>query len=152
MTLQKIRNRKIQQTGAEDFVEKLEDSLRLSLPTVSHYLINQVKDKFFVVKIRLQYLKQLLADTEAGNDSTIALDVCLDEVIEQTLSLTYHLKKAASGMVVVLVLLEMLGEVVDSLGENGDLDFGRTCVTLVKSVLLDNGFFFCFQHVKTPLK
>ena len=27
-------NRKIQQTGAEDFVEKGEDSLRLSLPTV----------------------------------------------------------------------------------------------------------------------
>ena len=64
---------------------------------MSHYLINQVKDKFFVVKIRLQYLKQLLADTEAGNDSTIALDVCLDEVIEQTLSLTDHLQKAASG-------------------------------------------------------
>ena len=132
-------------------MEKVEESLRLCLPTVSHYRMNQAADKFSVVKIRLQYLKQLLADTEAGNDSTIALDVCLDEVIEQTLSLTDHLQKAASGVVVVLVLLEMLGKVVDSLGENSDLDFGRTCVALVESVLLDNGFFFCFQHVKTPL-
>ena len=132
-------------------MEKVEESLRLCLPTVSHYRMNQAADKFSVVKIRLQYLKQLLADTEACDNGTIALDVCLDEVIEQTLSLTDHLQKAASGVVVVLVLLEMLGKVVDSLGENSDLDFGRTCVALVESVLLDNGFFFCFQCVKTPL-
>ena len=133
-------------------MEKVEESLRLCLPTVSHYRMNQAADKFSVVKIRLQYLKQLLADTEAGDDGTVALDVGFGEVIEQALSLTDHLQKAASGVVVVLVLLEMLGKVVDSLGENSDLDFGRTCVALVESVLLDNGFFFCFQHVKTPLK
>ena len=137
---------KIQQTGAEDFVEKLEDSLRLSLPTASHCLTDQTTDKFLAVKFRLQLLKQLLADTEASDDGTVALDVGFDEIIEQTLSLTDHFEQTASGMVVVLVGLQVLGEVVDSLGENGDLHLGRTCVALMESVLLDNCFFFCLQH------
>ena len=95
---------------------------------------------------------KLLADTETGDDGTVTLDVGFDEVVEKTLSLTDHLEKAASGVVVVLVLLQVLGEVVDSLGEDRDLHFGRTGVALVNGVLFDDGFFFCFQHSETPLE
>ena len=37
-----------------------------------------------------------------------------------------HLQKAAAGMMVLLVHLQVFSQIVDSLGENGDLDLGRT--------------------------
>ena len=105
----------------------------------------------FAASNRLIMIK-LLADTETGDDGTVTLDVGVDEGVEKSLSLADHFQQAASGVVVVLVLLQMLGEVVDSLGENRNLHFGRTCVALVCGVLFDDGFFFCFQHSETPLE
>ena len=49
-------------------------------------------------------------------------------------------------MMVLVMLLEMLGEVVDSLGENSDLNLRRTGVALVSSILFHNSLFFCLCH------
>lgn len=43
-------------------------------------------------------------------------------------------------MVVLLVLPEMIREVVDALRQQRDLDLGRTGVTVVLAVLIDDGF------------
>ena len=66
--------------------------------------------------------------------------------------MTNHLKKAASGMMVLLVGLQVLGKVVNSLGENSDLYFGRTCVAFVESVLLDDCGFSAAVIFFTSLK
>jgi len=38
------------------------------------------------------------------------------------LTISYHAEKAAAGVVIFLVLLQMAGELVYLLGEKGDLD------------------------------
>ena len=89
----------------------------------------------------------LLSESELGNDSTVALDILLHQVVEEVLSLTNHLEKTATAVVVVGVLLQMLGEVSNSLGENSDLYLGRTGISFVCSIVNDDLLlYFFFQH------
>lgn len=76
--------------------------------------------------MRLPPKAALLADAQLLNDGAIPFDILLHQVIEQIAAVTNHLQKAAAGMVVLLVYLQVFGQIVDSLGENGDLDLGRT--------------------------
>ena len=92
----------------------------------------------------------LLTDTESGDDRTISLDVDLDQIVEQRTALTDHLEEAAAGVMMLLVDLEVLGQVVDPLGKERDLNLGRTCVTLVSSILLHDSSLFFFQHSFHP--
>ena len=82
--------------------------------------------------------KQSLADVQLRNDGTIALDVLLGQVVEQAATLTDHLVHAKTAVVIVGMTLQVLGELADALGKNGDLDFGGTGVVLVGGVLADN--------------
>ena len=88
----------------------------------------------------------LLTNTESRDDGTVSLDIYLDEVVEQRAALTDHLEEAAAGVVILLVDLEVLGEVVDALSQQRDLYLGRTCVTLVSSILLHDSSLFFLQH------
>jgi hypothetical protein len=45
------------------------------------------------------------------------------KVVEQSAALTDHLVHAQTAVVVVGMLLQMRGELIDALGEDGDLDF-----------------------------
>ena len=62
----------------------------------------------------------------------IARQVGLMEVIQQTTALPDHFQQAASGAVVFDVLLQMLGQVINPLGQKGDLHVGGTRVPFVK--------------------
>ena len=73
----------------------------------------------------------LLSEFERSNDRSVTLDVFGFEVVQKTAALTDHLQKTAAGVVIVLVHFEVFVEVVDALGEECDLDLGRTRVTLV---------------------
>ena len=88
--------------------------------------------------------KQSLADVQLRNDGTVALDVLLGQVVEQAAALTDHLVHAKTAVVVVGMTLQVLGELADTLGKNGDLDFGRTGVVLVGGVLADDFGLFLF--------
>ena len=88
----------------------------------------------------------LLSDVQLLDDSTVSLNVVLLEVAEKVSSVSYHLLKAAAAVVVLVVSLEVLGKVLDSVGKKCDLYFGRTCVALFCSVLLNNCLLFVFQH------
>ena len=59
--------------------------------------------------------------------------------------MTYHLQKTTAGVLILLVNLDVFGELVDSLSENSDLNLRRTCVVLVKAVSLDYGSLFFFS-------
>ena len=53
------------------------------------------------------------------------------EVIQKAAALADHFQKATAGAVVLDVALEMLGQMVNPLGQKGDLHISRPCVALV---------------------
>ena len=81
----------------------------------------------------------LLTDAELGNQRTVAVDVLLLEVRQHGTALADHLEQAAAGVVVLLVDLEVLSELLNARGQDGDLDLRRTGVGRVGAVCLDNG-------------
>lgn len=93
----------------------------------------------------------LLSEAELLDDGTVTVDVLLLEIVQKITTLTDHFEKAATGVVIIVVGLQVLGEVGNSLCENGDLYLGRTCVTLVHSVGLDDlCFYFFVKHFLSP--
>ena len=100
---------------------------------------------------RLPECSALFADAETLDQGTVALNVDAHEVVEQISSLANHLQQAAAAVVILLVGLQVLGEVVDSLGENGNLNLRGTRVALVGRILFDNCGLFFLQHGKFHL-
>jgi hypothetical protein len=66
-----------------------------------------------------------------GDDRAVPLDVVLPDVVQEAAALADQHQQAAPAVVVLLVLLQMLVEVVDPLGEDRDLDLGRAGVGVV---------------------
>src|ERR1035438_4849426 len=75
---------------------------------------------------------------EALDQDRVALLALLLEVVEQAAALADHDHEAAAAVVVLGVGLEVLGEVVDALREDRDLDLRRTGVRLVLLVVVDD--------------
>ena len=94
---------------------------------------------FIPFKIGRSRKKSLLADAELGDDRAVTLDVLLRQIVQHTAALTNQLVHAQTAVVVVGVLLQVLGELTDTLGPNGDLDLGGPGVVLVGGVLADDG-------------
>lgn len=67
---------------------------------------------------------ELLTKTELFDNSTVSVDVFLLEIRKEVTSMTNHLEKTSSGVVVVFVFFKVCGKVVDSLSENSNLHFG----------------------------
>ena len=89
----------------------------------------------------------LLADAQLGDDGSVAVDVLLGQVVEQAAALADHHEKAAAGVIVVLVGAQVLGELLDAVGEDGDLDLGGAGIALVGRVLSDQlGLCFFGNH------
>ena len=86
-------------------------------------------------------LRRLLTQAESLDDGTIAVDVATLEVVEQGATLTYEASKSTFGAVVLAVLLHVLGQVLNAIGEQSDLAFCATCVGLALAVLTKDLFF-----------
>lgn len=57
--------------------------------------------------------------------------------------MTNHLVQTSAGVVILLMNLQMCGQILDSLGENGNLNLRRTGISFVKLVCFDDcGLFF----------
>ena len=93
----------------------------------------------------LRYLF-LLSDAKLLDDSAVSFDINSLEIAKKVSSVTYHFKKTATAVMVVVVVLKMLVEAVDSVCENSDLHFRRTCVAFVSSVLSNYSLLFFLQH------
>ena len=93
---------------------------------------------------------KLFPDAQGCNDRPVTLDVNFLKVVEQTATLTDHLQQTATGMVILLVSLEVLGEVVDALCEQSNLNLGRTGVAFVKGLLCNDFVFEFLFHLKPP--
>jgi hypothetical protein len=70
----------------------------------------------------------LATESEPCDDGTVARVVCLDEIRQETTALAYELEEAASRMVILRELAEMLRKASDPLREERDLDFRRAGV------------------------
>lgn len=66
----------------------------------------------------------LLSQVQLVKNVTITLYIGFLKIIEKAATLTNHLQKAATGMMIILMLLKMLVEVVDTLGKQSYLNLG----------------------------
>src|SRR5688572_8106108 len=80
----------------------------------------------------------LLADAEAADQLRVAFRILALQVVQQAAALADQLEQAPTGMVILGVHLEVLGEVVDPVAENGDLHFRRTRVRIVRAICPDD--------------
>ena len=92
------------------------------------------------------HMIRLLTQTQLCDEGAVTLDILLLQVFEQAAALTDHLVQAAAGVVVLLVDLQVFGELVDALGEDSHLDFGRTGVGGVGAVVFDDRGLLIFEH------
>jgi hypothetical protein len=96
------------------------------------------EDFAFILRRRQPIRLALSAKTKSLDQRTVTCDVNALEVSEKAATLTDHEEQATTAVVVVLVLLEVLGEVLDALAENSNLNLRRTGVTWVGCILVDN--------------
>lgn len=88
--------------------------------------------------------ESLVAEFQLLHDSQMAGRVGAVEVIQQATALTDHHQQSAARAVVFGKFLQVLGELVDALGEQGDLHVGRASVFFVETKILHD-FRFVFQ-------
>src|SRR5690606_11715567 len=74
---------------------------------------------------------------ELRDQRPVALEVGALEVAQHAAALADEHQQAAARVVVLAVLFEVAGELVDPLGEQGDLDLGGAGVALAAAVLAD---------------
>src|SRR5262252_6532867 len=100
------------------------------------------RDVYNAGRAVFQGSNRLLADAEFLNDLFVALGIMLSEVVKQAATLADHHEKAAPGGMVLLMRLEMLRQLTNTLTQDGDLDLGGTGVGVMSAVLVDQGGFF----------
>jgi hypothetical protein len=87
---------------------------------------------------------ELLAEVQGRDRLPITVEARLLEVIEEPAPLGDQLEETTTRVVVLRVGLEVLGEVGDALGEEGNLDFGRARIGLMRAEFSDE-FRFLFD-------
>ena len=80
----------------------------------------------------------LAAQVQLGDQGGVTLAIDLGQVVKKATTLRDHLKQAAARVIVLLVGLEVLGEVGDAFRQDRDLDLGRTGVASGAGVLGDD--------------
>ena len=96
-------------------------------------------------------MQLLLSQTELFNDSSVSFDVHLLKVVKKISSVTNHLEEAATAVVILMIALQVLSEVSDSVSKNCDLNLGRAGVAFVDGVLFNNCLLFCCCHFRIHL-
>ena len=84
----------------------------------------------------------LLADAQLGDQSAVTLDVLLLEVNKELTTVSNHFEQSATAVVVLVILLQMLVEVLDSGGEDSDLNLRGSGILLVDLVSLNDLLLF----------
>src|SRR5688572_2175008 len=80
----------------------------------------------------------LAAQVQLADQGGVALAIDLGQVVKKATTLRDHLEQAAARVVVLLVGLEVFGEVGDAFREDRDLDLGRTGVASGAGVVGDD--------------
>lgn len=101
-----------------------------------------------------QPLNKSATETQTLDEAEVASLLAVLQVAQQAAALADQLEQATTTVVVVLVGLEVLGELSDALGQQGDLDLGGASVSLRDCVLSDDcgRFGTVKRHVISLLK
>ena len=86
---------------------------------------------------------ELLTESESLDYGTVAVDVLLLEVREETTALTYELHEGAVCGVVLVVGLNVLCEMLDTISEKCNLALARTCVCSRGTILCEDLCLLC---------
>ena len=67
----------------------------------------------------------LLTQAQLSDQGTVTVDVLLCQIVQQVAALTNHLQQATAAVIVMDVGTQMLGELVDAVGEDSNLYLGE---------------------------
>jgi hypothetical protein len=84
----------------------------------------------------------LFAQLQAADQLAVAVDIFFSQVAEQFSALAHKLEQSVSGMKVMLVLFKMFGEILDPVGQQGDLDLRGSGIVFMLLELLNHALFF----------
>jgi hypothetical protein len=79
---------------------------------------------------------------ERFDDGTVAVDVFVFDIIEQSATPAHEHQQTSTGMVVLLVNLEVFGQIGYAMGQQSDLHLGRSRVAFMQLELIDELLFF----------
>jgi hypothetical protein len=79
----------------------------------------------------------LFSYTQTTDDFAVMVGVSPAQVVQQTATLAYEFQQATSRVIVFCVCLEMLGQAVDTMGQQRYLNFWRTRIRRMLFVLAD---------------
>ena len=88
-------------------------------------------------KVGRALCKISVAQLEFLGDGLVAAQIRVLQVIEQAAALADHHQQSAAGAVILLVALQMLGQMVDAVREQRDLHVGGTRVLGVRLKCFD---------------
>lgn len=80
----------------------------------------------------------LFTKSELLDESRVTIRVGVAKVIEEAVTLADENEEGASCARVLRIALEVERQILDALGQEGDLDFGRAGVLFVLSEILDD--------------
>jgi hypothetical protein len=125
-----------------------------SLLFTSHFRVTHLRRVKFVHRhhtgvYAFQKQERLLTNVQLFEDRFVPLGIFIFQKIQQTPTLANHFQKSATGMMVLCVTLEMLGERIDSLGEDGYLNFGRARIRRMSLVRADDFRLALFRQHET---
>jgi hypothetical protein len=81
----------------------------------------------------------LVPEPKLVDELAIGLEVRPLQVVEVTAALADHLEETAATVVVLGVLTEVIGEIIDPFRQYSDLDLGGAGVGGVLAILVDRG-------------
>ena len=70
----------------------------------------------------------LLAKSEPSNRGAVSLDILAGQIRQQPAPLPHKFEKPSPGVKVVFVLAQVVGKSADSLGQESNLNLGRTSI------------------------
>ena len=85
-------------------------------------------------------LLELFPQAQSFYDASVPFDVLLHQVVQQTPALADHFQQAPAGMMVLLVVLQVFGQIADPFGQDGDLDFRRSGILFIDPIGFDEFF------------
>jgi len=91
--------------------------------------------------------KKLAANVELLDQLAISIDIFPAEITQQPLALTHQIQQGPAASVILLVFMQMLGKTLNSIREQGNLSFNRTCVLGVAAILLEDLFDLLFGQI-----
>src|SRR5579884_1050175 len=98
--------------------------------------------------------RKLTADAEALDEVLVPFRTATLQVIQQAPPARHHGQQTTAGMKILLVRLEMLPELEDTLAQDGHLNLWRTAVVLMGPILRDYAFSNfgrqCHSLMETP--